>query len=269
LDYIKKDKKKKILKDLKRIERVNLLKLVDMRCYRGVRHTTGLPVRGQRSHSNGNTQHRLSNLRLGTRQFSTLNIFNSFYKKVELNKGLQNKVSFDLTNSVFFENLLNEKFPVSLKNLEKKNFLLFNKNKFKKKKNTKKHVMFTNFKLNEDWTIVHIYCKLNNILISAYNHLGELKILTSGGLVGFKGRRKYTDYAAKMAVDRVISKIKGTVKSKNLKKKQYIVLKLRGFGKARKAAVKRFKKRGLKIKIIEDITPISHNGCKSKKIRRI
>ena len=56
LDFIKKDKKKKILKDLKRVERVNLWKLVDMRCYRGVRHTTGLPVRGQRTRSNAQTQ---------------------------------------------------------------------------------------------------------------------------------------------------------------------------------------------------------------------
>ena len=113
-----------------------------MRCYRGVRHTTGLPVRGQRSHSNANTQHRLSTLRLGTRQFSTLNIFNSFYKKVELNNSLNNNISFNSLSNNFFEDILNEKFPVSLKRLEKKNFFFFNKKKIKKKKKCKKTSYF-------------------------------------------------------------------------------------------------------------------------------
>lgn len=41
--------------ELKRSIRDDILKLINMRCYRGVRHSLGLPVHGQRTHTNAST----------------------------------------------------------------------------------------------------------------------------------------------------------------------------------------------------------------------
>ena len=254
LDFIKRDKNKNILKDLKRVERKKLWDLIDCRCYRGVRHNLGLPVRGQRSHSNSKTQFKLSKLRIGSRRFSTDGIFNSLYYKIK------NK------NFILFDRIKFLSDNISLpkvKFLKKKSIKLFLKKKKRKFLKKKRKLIFKNFRLNKTFLIVHIFSRLNNVLVSIYNNLGGLLFLSSGGIAGYKGRRKYTDYSAKSSVDKVTTFLKGKNLGKNL------ILKVRGFGKARKAAIKRFKGCGLKIRLISDITPISHNGCKTKKIRRI
>lgn len=42
--------------DLRRDVAVNIKRLMDMACYRGLRHRRGLPVRGQRTHTNARTR---------------------------------------------------------------------------------------------------------------------------------------------------------------------------------------------------------------------
>ncbi len=42
--------------DLRRETAVNVKRLMDMACYRGLRHRKGLPVRGQRTHTNARTR---------------------------------------------------------------------------------------------------------------------------------------------------------------------------------------------------------------------
>ncbi|MBB5518566.1 30S ribosomal protein S13 [Amphiplicatus metriothermophilus] len=42
--------------DLRREVAVNIKRLMDMGCYRGLRHRRGLPVRGQRTHTNARTR---------------------------------------------------------------------------------------------------------------------------------------------------------------------------------------------------------------------
>ncbi len=42
--------------DLRRETAVNIKRLMDMACYRGLRHRRGLPVRGQRTHTNARTR---------------------------------------------------------------------------------------------------------------------------------------------------------------------------------------------------------------------
>ncbi|MEB3206427.1 MAG: 30S ribosomal protein S13 [Vampirovibrionales bacterium] len=41
---------------LRTIERTNIKRLIDIGCYRGRRHRAGLPVRGQRTHTNARTR---------------------------------------------------------------------------------------------------------------------------------------------------------------------------------------------------------------------
>ena len=46
----------KVEGDLRREVQQNIKRLIDVRCYRGVRHVKGLPVRGQRTHTNARTR---------------------------------------------------------------------------------------------------------------------------------------------------------------------------------------------------------------------
>ncbi|WP_310498162.1 30S ribosomal protein S13 [Sandarakinorhabdus sp.] len=42
--------------DLRRMNSMNIKRLMDLACYRGLRHRKGLPVRGQRTHTNARTR---------------------------------------------------------------------------------------------------------------------------------------------------------------------------------------------------------------------
>lgn len=42
--------------DLRREKQLNVKRLMDLGCYRGLRHRRGLPVRGQRTHTNARTR---------------------------------------------------------------------------------------------------------------------------------------------------------------------------------------------------------------------
>ena len=50
------DRNHRVEGDLRREVSLNIKRLVDLGCYRGVRHRKGLPVRGQRTHSNARTR---------------------------------------------------------------------------------------------------------------------------------------------------------------------------------------------------------------------
>lgn len=50
------DKSFRVEGDLRREVSLNIKRLVDLGCYRGTRHRKGLPVRGQRTHSNARTR---------------------------------------------------------------------------------------------------------------------------------------------------------------------------------------------------------------------
>lgn len=46
----------KVEGDVRRETQQNIRRLIDIRCYRGQRHVRGLPVRGQRTHTNARTR---------------------------------------------------------------------------------------------------------------------------------------------------------------------------------------------------------------------
>jgi small subunit ribosomal protein S13 len=50
------DREYKVEGDLRRDTAMNIKRLMDIGCYRGLRHRRGLPVRGQRTHTNAKTR---------------------------------------------------------------------------------------------------------------------------------------------------------------------------------------------------------------------
>jgi small subunit ribosomal protein S11 len=109
---------------------------------------------------------------------------------------------------------------------------------------------------------VYITATFNNTLITISDTEGNALYWGSSGLVGFKGARKSTPYAATTAVEAVARK----AQEAGLREVEVYI---KGPGSGRDAALRALKAVGLTITLIADVTPIPHNGVRPKKKRRV
>ncbi|MFZ5829279.1 MAG: 30S ribosomal protein S11 [Planctomycetota bacterium] len=110
--------------------------------------------------------------------------------------------------------------------------------------------------------VAHIKATFNNTLITITDTKGETLCWSSAGTSGFKGSRKSTPFAGQSAAQQVAEKaVKYGVKE--------VDVKVKGPGSGRESAITALQAAGLKIKSIEDVTPLPHNGCRPKKRRRV
>nr|YP_009540966.1 ribosomal protein S11 [Discoplastis spathirhyncha]AYQ93497.1 ribosomal protein S11 [Discoplastis spathirhyncha] len=110
--------------------------------------------------------------------------------------------------------------------------------------------------------IVHIKTSFNNTIISITDNKGNVIAWASSGSCGFKGARKGTPFAAQTACEMAIKKgIEQGIRQ--------IEININGPGSGRETAIRSIQNKGLIITLIKDTTPISHNGCRSKKKRRV
>lgn len=116
-------------------------------------------------------------------------------------------------------------------------------------------------KLVSDKGKVFVTSSYNNTLVSITDIEGNVIANASAGLVGFKGSKKSTAYAATKAGESAAEKAMGV----GLKEVQIFV---KGLGMGRNAAVKGIRSGGLKISHITDITPIPHGGPTPRKAPR-
>ncbi|HVN97521.1 MAG TPA: 30S ribosomal protein S11 [Syntrophorhabdaceae bacterium] len=108
----------------------------------------------------------------------------------------------------------------------------------------------------------YIQSSFNNTIISITDPQGNVVAWSSGGVVGFKGSRKSTPFAAQLAAENAAKKaIENGMKTVDV----YV----KGPGAGREAALRALQSAGLKIHLIKDITPIPHNGCRPPKRRRV
>ena len=110
--------------------------------------------------------------------------------------------------------------------------------------------------------IAHIQSTFNNTIITITDMVGNTIAWSSAGVMGFKGSRKNTPYAATQAAEDVAKKARehGV---KNLE------VYIKGPGAGREAALRSLQAKGFSIKLIRDVTPIPHNGCRQPKRRRV
>jgi small subunit ribosomal protein S11 len=85
---------------------------------------------------------------------------------------------------------------------------------------------------------------------------------SSAGSSGFKGSRKSTPYAARMAAE-AASRIAQTHGM------QEVDVYVKGPGPGREAAIRAIQSTGLKVRSITDLTPVAHNGVRPPKKRRV
>ncbi|MEK7589523.1 MAG: 30S ribosomal protein S11 [Patescibacteria group bacterium] len=110
--------------------------------------------------------------------------------------------------------------------------------------------------------IAHIHVSYNNTLIAISDLKGDIISWSSAGLLGFRGTKKSTPYAANMVAKDVVEK----AKKYNLSNIKIVV---RGIGPARESAIRGLAGTGMNVTSIMDETPVAHNGVKAKKPRRV
>jgi small subunit ribosomal protein S11 len=107
-----------------------------------------------------------------------------------------------------------------------------------------------------------IQATFNNTIVTLTDPSGNVIAWSSSGMVGFKGSRKSTPYAAQLAANNAARK----AMEHGLKQIEVIV---KGPGSGREAAIRALQSSGLYITSIRDVTPIPHNGCRPPKRRRV
>lgn len=109
---------------------------------------------------------------------------------------------------------------------------------------------------------VYIHATYNNTIITLTDPGGQVLAWASAGMMGFKGPRKATPFAATRVAEVVAEKAhKIGIQEVNVF--------VQGIGSGREAAVRSMAGRGLEVTSIKDVTPIPHNGCRSRKERRV
>jgi len=109
---------------------------------------------------------------------------------------------------------------------------------------------------------LYIQSTFNNTIVSVTDEFGNALSQASAGSCGFKGARKSTPYAAQIATKTAIQK----AKNYGLQSVDVCVC---GVGSGREQAVRSILDSAINITSLKDITPLPHNGCRAKKIRRV
>lgn len=109
---------------------------------------------------------------------------------------------------------------------------------------------------------VHIFASFNNTIITVTDMQGNTVSWTSAGSIGFKGSRKSTPFAARLAAEEAM-------KNSSTMGIQEIDIFIKGPGPGREAALRAIQAQGMKVTSISDITPVPHNGCRPPKKRRV
>lgn len=110
--------------------------------------------------------------------------------------------------------------------------------------------------------VAHVAASFNNTMITITDAQGNAISWSSAGMMGFKGSRKSTPYAAQMAAEDAGRK----AQDHGMKT---LDVEVKGPGAGRESALRALSTLGFQITAIRDVTPIPHNGCRPPKRRRV
>ena len=113
-----------------------------------------------------------------------------------------------------------------------------------------------------DKGVVHIHASFNNTLVTISDVAGNVISWSSAGSLGYKGNKKSTPFAASQAAETA-------AKAAMIHGLKTVEVYVKGPGSGREAAIRALSAAGLEVKMIKDVTPIPHNGCRPPKRRRI
>ena len=110
--------------------------------------------------------------------------------------------------------------------------------------------------------VAHIKSTFNNTIVSITDQQGNVIAWCSSGMVGFKGSRKSTPFAAQMASE-------AAAKSAQEHGLKTVEVTVKGPGSGRESAIRALAAAGLEVTAIRDVTPVPHNGARPPKRRRV
>ena len=108
----------------------------------------------------------------------------------------------------------------------------------------------------------YVQATYNNTIVTLTDQNGNAIAWSSAGNNSFKGPKKPTPYAAGIIVKKAVDQ----AKDYGLREVDVFI---KGVGSGREAAVRALHAQGLEVLSIKDQTPIPHNGCRPKKVRRV
>src|SRR5512132_1173056 len=110
--------------------------------------------------------------------------------------------------------------------------------------------------------VAHVNASFNNTIITITDTAGNAISWSSAGMMGFKGSRKSTPYAAQVAAEDAGKKaVEHGMRT--------LEVEVSGPGSGRESALRALQTVGLVVTSIRDVTPIPHNGCRPPKRRRV
>ncbi len=108
---------------------------------------------------------------------------------------------------------------------------------------------------------VYIQATFNNTLVTVTDDGGATISWASAGGLGFKGVKKSTPYAAQTTTEAAVKKAQDFGLER-------VAVYVKGPGSGRESAIRSIINLGVSVTTIHDITPIPHNGCRPRKIRK-
>ncbi|MEM1131996.1 30S ribosomal protein S11 [Alterisphingorhabdus coralli] len=110
--------------------------------------------------------------------------------------------------------------------------------------------------------VAHVNASFNNTMVTITDAQGNAISWSSAGMMGFKGSRKSTPYAAQVAAaDAGRKAAEHGMRT--------LEVEVKGPGSGRESALRALQAEGFTITSIRDVTPIPHNGVRPSKRRRV
>ena len=109
----------------------------------------------------------------------------------------------------------------------------------------------------------HIKASFNNTIVSITDDKWNVLTWATGWTAWFKGAREATPYASQVTAEQAIEK------AKTLHGVESVDVYLKWIGIGREQAIRWLISGGVELKAIYDITPVPHNGCRPKKVRKL
>nr|YP_010474962.1 ribosomal protein S11 [Corydalis racemosa]UVH69249.1 ribosomal protein S11 [Corydalis racemosa] len=110
--------------------------------------------------------------------------------------------------------------------------------------------------------VIHIQAGLNNTIVTVTDVRGQVVSWASAGTCGFRTARKATPFAAQTAAGNALR----TVVAQGMQRAEVMI---KGPGLGRDAALRAIGRSGIRVSLIQDVTPLPHNGCRPPKKRRV
>lgn len=110
--------------------------------------------------------------------------------------------------------------------------------------------------------VAHVNASFNNTMITITDAQGNAISWSSAGMMGFKGSRKSTPFAAQVASEQA-GRIALEYGLKNVE------VRITGPGPGRESSVRALNALGIRVTSIQDVTPVPHNGVRPPKRRRV